>query len=130
MRSVFVCDACPLAFEVGSSVYWDLSGRQEQVVCYGCGTMHRLVQERKVWRVFALTGPVGDTEAINAPDSEWRLVGTALSVEGWRQLRCSNCQQVGQLRSRERLRREAEWPENPVCPLCHAPIRCVMCVIE
>jgi hypothetical protein len=129
MLAVFVCEACPLVFQVGGYVYWDCSGRQEQVVCYGCGTMHRLIEERKVCRVFALARPVRETKAVYAPDLDWCLVGKASSVDGWRQLRCVACQQVGQLRSRERLLRQAEWPEDPVCPLCRKPIQCVSCVV-
>jgi hypothetical protein len=127
MVGVYVCDACPLAFRVGGFVYWDCTGRQEQVVCYGCGTMHRLVEEGKVCRVFALAGPARDIDAAHPPDSAWRLVGKAAGVGEWRPLRCAACQQVGQFRSRERLPRQAEYPEEPVCPLCCEPIRCVMC---
>jgi hypothetical protein len=143
MLAVFVCDACPLAFQVGGYVYWDCSGRQEQVVCYRCGTMHRLVQEGKVCRVFALAGPLRDAAAllfelagpgrdavaVPVPESAWRVVGKAQGIDAWRRLRCSACRQVGQLRSLERLPRQAEWPEDPVCPLCRGPLRCVSCII-
>jgi hypothetical protein len=131
MVGVYVCDACPLIFRVGGYVYWDCTGRQEQVICYGCGTMHRLVEENKVCRVFALPGPVRDTDidAAHPLDSAWRLVGKAAGVSEWRQLRCAACGKCGQLRSRERLPRQPEYPEDPVCPLYHEPVRCVLCVI-
>jgi hypothetical protein len=38
----YTCKNCPLAFVVGYSVYWDLSGGYSQYVCRECGTMHRI----------------------------------------------------------------------------------------
>jgi hypothetical protein len=131
MVGVYVCDTCPLIFRVGGYGYWDCAGGQEQVVCYGCGTMHRLVEENKACRVFALPGPVRarDVEAAHPPESVWRLVGEAAGLGEWRKLRCAVCRQVGQLCSRERLPRQSEYPEEPVCPLCRGSVRCVMCCV-
>src|SRR4051812_3397425 len=112
MFEVFVCRACPLIFRVGGYAYSDLTGSEEQVVCYGCGTMHRLVEQANACRVFALPGPVRDTDldAAYPADTAWQLVGTASGVGGWRRVRCAACRQVGQVRSRERLPRQAEYP--------------------
>lgn len=126
MFSVFVCDSCPLYFKVGGYVFWGSPGREEQVVCYGCGTMHRLIEEGKTCRVFSLPGPVRAIEATESPAPEWRQVGKATGIDDWRKLCCSVCHKVGLLRSRERLPRQDEYPEDPLCPLCSKPARCVM----
>lgn len=122
MFSVLVCDSCPLYFKVGGYVFWGSPGREEQVVCYGCGTMHRLIEEDKKCRVLSLPGPV---RATDTPDSlsAWGLVGKATGVGDWRKLRCGVCRKVGLLRSWERLPREDEYPEAPLCPLCSKPVR-------
>jgi hypothetical protein len=126
---VYVCDSCPLIFRVGGYGYWDCSGGEEQVVCYNCGTMHRLVKKGKDCRVFALAGPLRSTDidASHPPDSAWRLVGKAAGLGAWRQLRCGACRQDGHLRSRKHLPQQSEYPEEPVCPLCREPVRCVLC---
>ena len=56
------CDRCPLVLELGGSTCWDESGvvyaETVQIACGGCGTMHRITQERGACRVTALPGPV------------------------------------------------------------------------
>lgn len=54
----YLCDRCPLAFEIGGYAFWELDGRLEQAVCRACGTMHRLTERRGVCEVTALPGPV------------------------------------------------------------------------
>lgn len=54
----YLCDRCPLAFEIGGYAFWELDGRLEQAVCRVCGTMHRLTERRAGCEVTALPGPV------------------------------------------------------------------------
>lgn len=42
MLQAFVCEKCPLGFEIGSFTDWELSGWTKLLVCVRCGTMHRL----------------------------------------------------------------------------------------
>jgi hypothetical protein len=54
----YLCERCPLAFEIGGGTYWELDGRLEQAVCRACGTMHRLTESKGACEVAALPGPV------------------------------------------------------------------------
>lgn len=58
MMRGYLCDHCPLAFEIGGYAFWELDGRLEQAVCRACGTMHRLTEWRGGCEVAALPGPV------------------------------------------------------------------------
>ncbi|MFO0969767.1 MAG: hypothetical protein U0793_29780 [Gemmataceae bacterium] len=95
MLVVFACDACPLAFQVGEVFYTDFGGYQENLVCYGCGTMHRLIEKKKTCRQFAVGGPMRDLAEVHAPDSAWRLIGAVEDVSKWRQLRCPTAMRSG-----------------------------------
>src|SRR3954470_17579013 len=54
----YLCERCPLAFEIGGYAFWELDGRLEQAVCRSCGTMHRLTERRGGCKITALSGPV------------------------------------------------------------------------
>jgi hypothetical protein len=87
----YVCDSCPLAFEVGWYGYWDLSGGCIKYVCRHCGTMHKIEHlQRQPDMVFAAPGPIRAMveELLYLPDGQthttlylplaedsWRLVG-------------------------------------------------------
>ena len=32
----YLCERCPLAFEIGGYAFWELDGRREQAVCRAC----------------------------------------------------------------------------------------------
>jgi hypothetical protein len=135
----FRCDRCPLVFEVGRYVFWDLTGQREQVVCTSCGTMHRLEEQHGVCRVLALTGPVRqlllvkrvdatgfeyeDYEWPYSPD-DWREVGRAADPTALERLACSRCGAAGTLVSLEWPRdADGNWPVfGERCPLCGGPL--------
>lgn len=87
----YICKRCPLAFEVGYTVYWDLSGGCRKLICRHCGTMHKIEHlDQKPDLLFALAGPIRsmvderfdlhDGDTIYHPrlpdDAEsWRTVG-------------------------------------------------------
>jgi hypothetical protein len=54
----YLCERCPLAFEIGGYLAWENSDMREQAVCRACGTVHRLTERRGVCEVTALPGPV------------------------------------------------------------------------
>jgi hypothetical protein len=55
----YACKHCPLAFEIGSDAYWDLSGGYSQYICLDCGTMHRVDHRHgKPDVLFAVAGPI------------------------------------------------------------------------
>jgi hypothetical protein len=66
----YTCDRCPLAFEVGDYVYWDLTGHCVKAVCGSCGTMHRVECRRDGCQVLALPGPVRNLPLVER-DSAW-----------------------------------------------------------
>ncbi len=88
----YVCQRCPLAFEVGYYGYWDLSGGCVKYVCRLCGTMHKIEHlQRKPDMLFALSGPIrrmvdvsfetpnGETHSsqhLPVIDESWLFVGT------------------------------------------------------
>jgi hypothetical protein len=135
----FVCDRCPLAFEVGGHSYWDLTGCCQQVVCTACGTMHRLEEQRGECRVLALPGPIRRLPLVEKFDAtgykyedyewpytpaDWQLVGHARDVNDFERLACSRCGQIGHLVSLEWPRNACgEWPIfGDQCPLCGGPL--------
>ncbi len=86
----YFCERCPLAFEVGYRVYWDLDGACAQYVCRHCGTMHRIDHSpERPEMVFTAAGPVrfmvskpsGANETLLAflqpslPEVLWQAVG-------------------------------------------------------
>jgi hypothetical protein len=99
----YVCDRCPLAFEVGYYGYWDLSGGSVTYVCRHCGTMHKIEHlERQLHQLYTAPGPIramvevvldtGDGRVHTSPglpltDDSWQLVGplpTAQKfLQGW-----------------------------------------------
>ena len=66
----YICDRCPLAFEVGEFAHWDLNGHTLKAVCGGCGTMHWLESVRGSCRVLALPGPVRSLPLVTR-ESAW-----------------------------------------------------------
>lgn len=135
----FECDRCPLAFEIGSWVYWDLTGNCQQVVCTACGTMHRLEEKHGRCRVLALPGPIRQLLRVKKVDpsgheyedyewpyspEDWQQVGHASDINDFERLTCSHCGALGRLVS-------LEWPRGsnglwPIfgeqCPLCSGPL--------
>lgn len=93
----YVCEHCPLAFEVGYYVYWDLSGGCVKYVCRYCGTMHKIEhKERLPDMLYALDGPiramvevplhtcVGESVLVTQlpiTEDSWRLVGPLPTAE-------------------------------------------------
>jgi hypothetical protein len=138
----FVCKHCPLAFKVGSYVYWDLTGSCDRLVCLHCGTMHKFEEINDVGQVFALPAPVRSLPKVTKrtesgdeyedyewpfEEKDWRLVGYAPKVEVYEQrlwvmthLPCGHCRQAGKLVSLELPKGPAgEWPIfGDTCPLC------------
>jgi len=97
----YVCDRCPLAFEVGYYGYWDLSGGCVKYVCCHCGTMHKIEHlQQQPDMLYAALGPIramtevpfempdGKTHAsLHLPLAEdsWRLVGPLPTAEEYMQ---------------------------------------------
>jgi hypothetical protein len=55
----YVCNNCPLAFEVGYYGYWELSGGCVRYVCRHCGTMHQIEHlQNQPDMLFAVAGPI------------------------------------------------------------------------
>ncbi len=137
----YLCERCPLAFEIGGYAYWSLEGRCEQTVCTACGTMHRLNETKGICQVTALPGPVrclplvtrksawGDASKITDyewqfTDADWEAVGIHLGgIESLGQLACSRCGEVGRIQSLESPPNQVVF--NGLCPLCERPIACL-----
>ena len=93
----YVCDRCPLAFEVGYYGYWDLSGGCVKYVCRNCGTMHKIEhRQHQPDMLFVAEGPIRTMaeEQIELPDGRtdtslwlpitdesWRLVGALQTAD-------------------------------------------------
>jgi hypothetical protein len=87
----YVCDRCPLAFEVGWYGYWDLSGGCVKYICRHCGTMHKIEHlQLQPDMLYKAPGPVramvevpfesvgGETHTMTRlpiTDESWCLVG-------------------------------------------------------
>jgi hypothetical protein len=142
------CDSCPLIIELGGTTLWDEHGvvfeEGFQVVCAGCGTLHRLTERDGICRVTALPGPIRAARTVTLIDiagepveieqwfaeADWQPRGEhAGGINGLAQFACTHCSQVGKMltydvfrypggdsRSRERLEK---------CPLCHGPTECI-----
>jgi hypothetical protein len=150
----YVCKQCPLAFEIGSCIYWGVSGGYDQLVCRHCGTMHRVeFLEGQPDMLFAVSGPVramvektresGKTHTrLDVPITKesWQPVGPlppadmrlSLDAPGVARaailahLPCAHCGGIGGLVS-------LEWPLGPDggwpcfgnnCPVCGGDIEC------
>jgi hypothetical protein len=139
----YLCKRCPLAFEIGGFLFWDLDGRREQAVCRVCGTMHRLTEEENgICHVAALPGPVRSLPLVKKVDStgyeyedyewpaenEWKPVGKHPGgIDSLGQLACARCDAAGKMQS-------LTLPSHPdgfwlsfreVCPLCDGPMPCL-----
>lgn len=66
----YLCERCPLFFEIGGYAFWELDGQLEEAVCRACGTMHRLTERRGVCEVTTLPGPVRGLPRV-AKTAEW-----------------------------------------------------------
>jgi hypothetical protein len=93
----YVCESCPLAFEVGYYGYWDLSGGCVKYVCRHCGTMHKIEHlQGQSDLLYAAEGPIramveipldtGNDQShtsLHLPikDDSWRLVGPLPTAE-------------------------------------------------
>jgi hypothetical protein len=115
-----------------------------QVACGGCGTVHRIIEERGKFRVTALSGPVraGRTQMVRDvsgeeieliqwfAESEWLPIGQySGGIAAVQKLPCSHCGCVGKMLPFEVLRPPggsitgaSRWDE---CPLCHGPMECI-----
>lgn len=148
----YICQRCPLAFEVGFSCYQDLTGGCVQVVCHHCGTIHKIeFPNGKRDTLYALAGPILATAEIQSEmhssnylafawDS-WRLLGTLPTIRDLRRgtlidrvgaleldsIACAHCQRVGGLGCRKNPRlADSPWAwfgDN--CPVCNGPLECV-----
>ena len=55
----YVCERCPLAFEVGYYGYWERPGGCVKYVCRHCGTMHKVEHlPGRPDMLFSLPGPI------------------------------------------------------------------------
>lgn len=131
----FLCKQCPLAFEIGGFVHWDLTGTTNQMVCMACGVMHRLIFHEALdghetstgtSELYALPSPIrqikktsrdiGDGQQI--PDYEWPYtkndwvkVAEFENRQSFEALTCHHCQTPGRLVSRTRPQNEfGRWP--------------------
>ena len=136
----YLCDRCPLAFEIGGYTFWSLDGRCEQAVCRSCGTMHRQTEQNGICQITALAGPVRSLPLVSYTTSfgvesedyvwpftedDWLMVGTHTGgIEALGQLSCSRCGMTSQMQS-------LEWPPHPdgfwvsfrdICPICGGPM--------
>jgi hypothetical protein len=138
----YLCERCPLAFEIGGYVFWSLKGRCEQAVCTACGTMHRLNEANGACEITALPGPVrslplvtrksawGDGTEITDyewqfTETDWEAVGNHPGgIEAIERLACARCGQVGRMQSLEWPKRlDGKWLSfSEVCPLCGGPM--------
>ena len=147
--NAYICENCPLAFEVGWYGYWDLPGGCVTYVCSHCGTMHKIEHlEQQPDMLYAVDGPTREMveeplntcDGLRLPISAWRLVGplptAAVFLKGWfilltraqavalDQVTCAHCERVGGLVS-------LEWPLTPAgepvlrenCPVCMGTLR-------
>jgi hypothetical protein len=77
------CVRCPLVIELGGNVCWDESGvvylETIQVACAGCGTMHRITEERGACRITARPGPARSAHRVRLPD----ITGEEIEIEEW-----------------------------------------------
>jgi hypothetical protein len=142
------CDRCPLVIELGGYTCWRESGvmhsETAQVACAGCGTMHRITEERGVCRVTALPGPVRCAQTVLRRDitgeeieteewfaeNDWQAVGRcAGGIAGVGQLPCNCCGRVGRMLSLESFLYpggyKAGSPRREECPVCLGPMECV-----
>ena len=147
----FQCRNCPLVFEIGAYVYWELDGDTDRLVCVACGVMHRLDFSKPkgtsgpgITTLFALPEPVRairtvfhDTEfGERFPDYEWSFSEDDwMAKESWagrkhlESLCCSGCSGRGTLISLEHPRNsDGCWPifrdkeGNEHCPVCKGPL--------
>lgn len=133
MHSYF-CQKCPVAFEIGHSLKWDLDGFVDRLVCTSCGTMHELhFQKASPWsddyhtgssELFALPGRICTPEDLNGI-TDWKKVGDFQNRPSLESLTCNHCASQGRLISLEKPEsKDGCWPifrtKDGVfhCPLC------------
>jgi hypothetical protein len=140
---LYRCDRCPLVLEVGGYLSFDGGYAQSQVVCGGCGTLHRLTERRGTCEVSALPGPVramrtvpvrdaGGDEVetwVVAAEADWLVVGEHPGgIRALGRLACSHCRQVGRMVSNERLFYPNGYTPGAArredCPVCGHPMEC------
>jgi hypothetical protein len=132
----YVCDQCPLAFEIGEYAYWDLTGSCTKAVCARCGVMHRLEKQRGAGRLLALPMPIrslplvtrlsawGDGSEVTDyewpyAENDWELIANFPVAPPLEQLACARCEASGQLKD------ELRSDENERCPVCQGSLASV-----
>ena len=131
----FLCKQCPLAFEIGGFVHWDLTGSTDQMVCTACGVMHRLVfhkargyhdMQTGTSELFALPRPIRQLDKAkhdngfgqeiedykwSYTEDEWIKVAEFENRPALDSLSCHHCHTAGKLASREKPENEfGKWP--------------------
>lgn len=131
----FLCNQCPLAFEIGGYVHWDLSGGTDLLVCTACGVMHRLIfheargcydMQTGTSELFVLPNPIRQIKTVSRDngcgqqieayewpykESDWIKVAEFENLPALGVLICHHCQMPGKLVSRERPENEfGRWP--------------------
>jgi hypothetical protein len=106
--TAYECKHCPLAFQVGSYGYWDLSGCCSQYVCGKCGTMHRINHRGGSPDVlFAQPGPIlAMIDVVREDYAGQKFSSTELPIteESWRR--------VGELPTSAELQRVRFIPDR------------------
>lgn len=106
----YTCKRCPLAFEIGYYVYWDLSGGCSQYVCCECGTMHRIDhRDGQPDVLFALAGPISvmiDVVHEDYAGNKFSSPALPISEDSWKR--------IGDLPTSEDLQCEPVIPKRIV----------------
>jgi hypothetical protein len=127
----YVCNHCPLIFEVGEYAHWDLHGDRVKAVCGACGTMHRLETKRGMCRLLAWPAPVRSLPLVEREsawgdgssyqdnewpfaESDWQVVAQLPAAPVLGQVACGRCGTVGRLMPREQIS-VAGCERCPVC---------------
>ena len=146
--NVYHCQRCPLAFQVGYNVFWDLTGGWAWYVCLHCGTMHRIDHLKNgLDQLYALDGPIRamTEEIFTMPDQEEiRQLRLWIDLESWQLIKSLpagttaigekyilpkrieavaldqiSCAHCGQLGG---LKGGIEERFGEICPLCQGPL--------
>lgn len=130
----YICNCCPLAFEVGDHASQIQPSESISAVCGNCGTMHWLEIEQGVCRVFALPTPIrslplvmrdsgwGDGSQIEDYEwpfaaSDWQIVTELPAGALWESITYGRCKVVGRLALLEQIKGNKER-----CPVCSEPL--------
>ncbi len=145
----YFCENCPLAFEIGGYLHWDLSGGTDLLVCTACGVMHRLIfheargchdMQTGTSELFVLPNPIRQIKTVSRDngcgqqikayewpyeESDWIKVGVFENRQPLDSLTCHHCQSQGKLVSHEKP--ENEFGLWPVFKNEHGELYCPVC---